>query len=105
MALLNTTTNQHQWLIPQGYSRALSNNSYILVAGKRCPVIGRVSMNMLVADITEVNGVQTDDEVILIGTQEHEEVSADYLASRLDTINYEIVARVSPRLSRVLVDN
>ncbi|MEI6553431.1 MAG: alanine racemase [bacterium] len=94
-------------IVPQGYSdgydRGFSNNSTVLVRGKRCPVLGRVAMNIFVVDLTNVKGVHLEDEVVLLGNQEKATISADELANKINTINYEIVARVSSLLDRVVV--
>ncbi len=94
-------------IVPQGYSdgydRSLSNKGEMLVRGKRCPVIGRVAMNMCVIDVSGVEGVKLEDEVVLIGSQGGETVSADHIAALTDTISYEVVARISPLLPRRIV--
>ncbi len=92
-------------VIPQGYSdgydRGLSNNSYVLIRGKRCEVIGRVAMNMFVVNVTNVRNIKLEDEVVLLGKQKKDEIIAEFLADKIGTINYEIVARISPHLPRV----
>ncbi|PIP86578.1 alanine racemase [Candidatus Campbellbacteria bacterium CG22_combo_CG10-13_8_21_14_all_43_18] len=82
-----------------GYLRALSNKSSVLIRGQRAKLLGRVSMGMIVVDVTDIKGVKPGNEVVLIGRQGREEVSADELAELADTINYEIVTRINP-LSR-----
>ena len=86
-----------------GYSRALSNSAYVLIRGKRAPVRGRVCMNLMMVDITDIKGVRLGDEVTLIGCDGPENVTAEQLAQWSDTINYEILARLSPLLPRVVV--
>lgn len=94
-------------IVPQGYSdgydRSLSNKGEMLVGGKRCPILGRVAMNMCVIDVSGVEGVTVEDEVVLIGSQGDETISADYIAVLTDTIAYEVVARISPFLRRRIV--
>ncbi len=96
-------------IIPQGYSdgydRGLSNNSEVLIQGSRCNVLGRVSMNMIVADISHLKNIQPEDEVVLLGKQGDEEITAEELARRLDTINYEITTRISPLLPRIIKED
>ncbi len=87
----------------EGYFRSLSNRAYVLVKGKRAQIIGRVCMNMMIVDLTEIEDVKIEDEVILIGKMGNEEISADYLAKLANTINYEIVTRIAPHLPRILV--
>jgi alanine racemase len=60
-------------------------------------------MNMFMVDVTDIPGVRPEDEVVLLGRQKREAVSAEELAGHLDTINYEVVTRVNPRLPRVIV--
>ncbi|HEY8490245.1 MAG TPA: alanine racemase [Dehalococcoidia bacterium] len=84
-----------------GYRRALSNRAHVLVRGRRAPVAGRVSMDQTTIDITDVPGVQEGDEVVFIGTQGEEVVTADELAALCDTISYEILTGISARVPRV----
>ncbi len=84
-----------------GYSRLLSNKAAVLIKGRRAPVIGRVCMDQLLADVTHIPGVVPGEEVVLLGRQGEEEVTADELAGYLGTINYEVVCMVSERVPRV----
>jgi len=84
-----------------GYSRLLSNKGQMLVKGKRAPVVGRVCMDLTMLDVGKVDGVKAGDEVVLIGRQGEEEISADELAALLGTINYEIVTQLMARVERV----
>jgi alanine racemase len=86
-----------------GYDRLLSNSSYVLVAGKRAPLRGRVAMNFITADVTDIPDVQLEDEVVLLGQQDQERISAEYLASLCGTINYEIVTRINTSIPRFVV--
>lgn len=86
-----------------GYDRKLSSVGSVLIHGKRCKVIGRVCMNMMMVDVTDVPRVRLEDEVVLIGRQGREEVTADELAAKIGTINYEVVTRVNPVLVRKVV--
>ncbi len=94
-------------IIPQGYSdgydRRFSNNGEVLIRGKRCSILGRVAMNMFVVDGTDIPDIAIEDEVVLIGSQEQESISAEYIADKINTVNYEIVARLLPLLKRVIV--
>lgn len=85
-----------------GFPRALSGKGYILVGGKKCPLIGRICMNMMMADVSGAYA-KPHDEVVLIGTQGKVCVSADDLAEEASTINYEIVSRINPLLPRIVV--
>jgi len=94
-------------IVPQGYSdgydRGLSNVGEVLVQGRRCSVLGRVAMNMFAADLTEVPSAKAEDEVVLLGEQAGERITAEEIASRLGTINYEVTTRLSALLPRRLV--
>ena len=84
-----------------GYPRALSNRSRVLVRGRSAPVIGRVAMNITLADVTDVPEVHEGDVATLIGADGPERISVEELAELAGTINYEILARLSPRTPRV----
>ncbi len=93
-------------VIPQGYSnglaRSMSNNGDVLIHGKRAPILGRVAMNMCVVDISGISGVKPEDEVILLGSQNADTITAEELAERMGTINYEVTTHLSPLLPRVV---
>ncbi|MBD3413953.1 MAG: alanine racemase [Candidatus Aminicenantes bacterium] len=86
-----------------GYSRGLSNASYVLIKGKRAPVRGRVAMNFIMADITDIPSVQVEDPVTLIGKEKGDSFTVDQMASLIGTINYEVTARIRPGISRIVV--
>lgn len=102
-----TQKEQKVAVIPQGYSdghdRRLSNIGEVLIRGKRCKVLGRVAMNMFVVNVDHVPDVELEDEVVLIGKQGSETITADEIAEKIGTINYEVVARLSPLLPRTIV--
>lgn len=83
-----------------GYVRALSNKAQLLVRGKRAPVIGRITMEDLLCDVTDLPGVQIGDEVVLIGRQGGDQVTAEELARHARTIPYEILVGLSPLIPR-----
>lgn len=83
-----------------GYLRALSNRAQVLVGGQRVPVIGRVTMEDLTIDVTDVPNVQVGHEVVLIGRQGNEQVTSGELARHAQTIPYEILAGLSQRIPR-----
>lgn len=92
----------------EGYDRHLSNKGEVLVGGRRCRVVGRVAMNMTMIDVTSImelrskkDVVRIGDEVVLIGKQGNEEITADELADKIGTINYEVVTRIPAHLPRV----
>ena len=83
-----------------GYDRGLSNRAHVLIKGRRAPVRGRVCMNLMMADITDIKGVRLEDEVTLIGRDGSEIVSAELLADWTGTINYEILSHISQAIPR-----
>ena len=87
-----------------GYPRILSNRAPVLVRGRRAPQVGRVCMDMIMADITDVPGVTLEDEVVLMGAQGTERISPDELAELAQTIPYEIMLGFGPRVTREIVD-
>ena len=94
--------------VPIGYgdglSRNLSNGLDVLVGGRRCPQVGRITMDMSLIDVTALQGeVALGDEAVVIGRQGGEEITADELAGKLGTINYEIVTCIARRVPRVAV--
>lgn len=86
-----------------GYDRKLSNSGRIIIGNSCAPVIGRVAMNMIVVDVTDIGNVKIEDEVILIGRKGRILVSAEDIAQKIGTINYEVVARINPLLPRIVV--
>ncbi len=84
-----------------GLPRFLSNKGFVLINGKRCKILGRVSMDQMTVDISEVKNVQIDNEVVLIGKQGKEEVTADEMAQWASTIPYEIITGISQRVPRL----
>ena len=88
----------------EGYDRGLSGVAHVLVRGRRAPVRGRVCMNMTMVDVTDVPGADLEDEVVLLGRQGEERITAEQLASWCGTIPYEIVSRIHPSLPRVVVN-
>jgi len=101
-----TTKTTKVALIPQGYSdgvdRHLSNKGTVLIRGTKCPILGRVMMNMFVVDVNHLKNVKTEDEVVLLGKQGRGEISAEEIAQKLGTINYEITTRISSLLPRIV---
>lgn len=93
-------------VIPQGYSdgfdRKLSNKGEVLIGGKRCKVLGRVMMNMFVVDVNHLKEVKAEDEVVIIGTQGKNTITAEDIAEKIGSINYEVIARLNPLLPKVV---
>ena len=88
-----------------GYSRALSNVAYVLIRGQRAPVMGRVCMNMIMVDVTDIPEASLEDEVVLLGSSGDETLSAETIAAWAGTINYEVVTGISPQLARRIIEN
>jgi alanine racemase len=86
-----------------GYSRSLSNRGQVLLHGQRVPVCGRVSMNLITVDVTDIPTVQAGDEVVLIGQQGPATISTEEMAAWLGTIHYEVTTRINPLIPRVVV--
>jgi alanine racemase len=86
-----------------GYDRRLSNLGRVIINGHYANVIGRVAMNMIVIDVTDIKDVKLEDEVALLGNKDGLKVSADEWAKKIGTINYEVVSRISPLLPRIIV--
>lgn len=85
----------------EGYDRGLSNCGEVLIKGKRASIIGRVTMNYIMVDVTDIYGAKVGDEAVLIGKQGREEITADELAKKINTINYEILTRINPLIRRL----
>ena len=86
-----------------GYDRRFSGISEVLTNGTRCRVLGRVSMDMIVVDITKAGKIEVEDEVVLLGRQKNEEITAGELAQKIETIPYEIITRINPQTPRIIV--
>jgi alanine racemase len=82
-----------------GYPRAASSRADVLIRGRRCRVAGSVTMDQLIVDCSDLD-VAAGDEVVLIGRQGDDEISAWELAANADTIAYEIVTRIGERVPR-----
>ena len=86
-----------------GYWRAFSNKAFVLADGKRCKILGRVAMDMVTIDISNVRDAKVGDEVVILGNQGKENISADELAKIANTTNYEIVTRLNPLIKKVFI--
>ena len=84
-----------------GFRRAPANWGEVLVRGRRAPLLGRVCMDQCMVDVSDIPGVRQGDEVVLIGRQDGDELTAEEVASRLGTINYEVVAELLARVPRM----
>lgn len=84
-----------------GYNRLLSNRGVVLIRGKRAPVVGRVSMDLVTIDVTDIGDAAVGDEVVLLGSQESETITPEEIAAKIGTISYEVFCSVSARVPRV----
>jgi len=95
--------------LPIGYNdgvpRVLSNKGEAIVSGQIAPIVGRVSMDWTTIDVTEVDGVKAGDKVIIIGRSDSNQVTAESIAAKCDTISYEITCGIGKRVPRVYVPN
>jgi alanine racemase len=87
-----------------GYSRLFSNNAEVVVRGKRVPVAGRVCMDLTMVDLTDVREAEENDEVVLLGRQGDEVITADELAERAKTISYEILTSLGSKSTKVYLE-
>ena len=86
-----------------GYDRGVSG-AYVLIHGSRAAIRGRICMNIIMADVTDIPGVKEGDEVVLIGRSGDEEISVEQFAQWAGTINYEVTTRVNDRIPRGVVE-
>jgi alanine racemase len=84
-----------------GYHCILSNQGSVLIRGRRAPIRGRVCMDQFVVDISGIEDVRQDDEVVLVGRQDAGEIRAEEVARLAGTINYEVTTSLLPRVVRV----
>jgi alanine racemase len=95
-------------VLPIGYADGISRRAFsagldVLVRGRRCPIVGNVTMDHLMVDVTDCPGVAPGDEAVLIGTQGGCTNTAEQWAQATETISYEVLARLGSRLPRVVV--
>lgn len=86
-----------------GYDRAVSNLAHVLIHGHRAPIRGRICMNMCMADVTDIPDVKAGDEVVLLGAQGNERITAEQLAQWVGTINYELTTQIQTSVPRIAV--
>ena len=95
--------------IPVGYAdgfpRGLSNKGYVLIHGKKAPILGRVCMDQTMVDVSEIHDVKAGDRVIIIGNDGDEKITVEDLAEMTDTINYEFVCNLTKRVPRTYFES
>lgn len=84
-----------------GIPRAVSNRAQVLIHGKRCPVLGRVTMDQTIVDVSQIPGVKSGDEVVLVGTQGNAKISITEFSNWADTIPWETLCSVTKRVPRI----
>ncbi len=86
----------------EGYDRRMSSIGYVLIHGRRAPVRGRVCMNMMMVDVTNIPQAALEDEAVLLGRQGGDAISAETFAGKIGSINYEVVSRINPQITRII---
>ena len=86
-----------------GYPRSLSNKGYVLIHGRRCPILGRICMDQFMVDVTDLPQVHVFDDVTLLGTDGDERITAEMLGDLSGRFNYELVCNISKRVPRIYV--
>lgn len=106
--LFKTERDSKIGILPIGYAdgfiRKNTNNGYVLVRGKRAPLVGRVCMDQSLIDLTDIPHVKEGDEVVIIGKQQKEEITMEEVAARLGTITYEVTCLITKRVPRIYIN-
>ena len=87
----------------EGYDRGITGG-HVLIHGRRAPIRGRICMNLMMAEVTDIGDVRVGDEVVLLGRNGDECISAEQIARWSSTINYEVTTRINDRIPRIIVD-
>ncbi len=87
-----------------GYRRSLSNNGFVLIKGRKAPIIGTVNMNMLTVNVTSIPSVIKGDEVVIIGEQGKQKITIASFCETANLVNYELLARIPSQIPRYIVD-
>jgi alanine racemase len=104
-------------VVPQGYadglSRLMSNSGEVLIKGKKAKIIGRIAMNMMVVNVSNIKDIIPEDEVVILGKQDYSisqgsrrgknEITSEQIAKEMNSINYEVTTHISPLLPRIIV--
>ena len=88
-----------------GYRRSLSGRFYVLIHGKKAPILGRICMDQMMVDVTDIPGAALNDVVVLVGESGDLRISVEEIAARQDSFNYEFVCGISRRVPRVYLMN
>ena len=84
-----------------GYRRSLSGKYYVLIRGKKAPILGRICMDQMMVDVTDIPDVSIDDTVTLVGRDGDEEITMEAIAAAADSFNYEFICGISRRVPRI----
>ena len=84
-----------------GYHRACSHGGMMLIHGKRAPILGRICMDQTMVDVSGIPETAAGDEVVLLGQQGEERIDAEEIARWADTISYEVLLSIAPRVARL----
>ena len=84
-----------------GYRRCLSGKFHVLIRGKKAPILGRVCMDQMMVDVTDIPDVQLGDRVVLVGRSGNEEITVETIAAAADSFNYEFICGISRRVPRI----
>lgn len=94
-------------ILPIGYydgiDRGLSKQSSVLIQGTRCPILGRICMNIMIVDVSHLRKVRQEEEVVLIGEQGDQSITVDEIAKKIDTINYEVTTRLRESIEKKII--
>ena len=88
-----------------GYRRSLSNRFYVLIRGKKAPILGRICMDQMMVDVTDIPGVQLHDDVVLVGKDGDLAITMEQIGAQADSFNYEFVCGISRRVPRFYYQN
>jgi alanine racemase len=106
--IYQTSRSQKIATVPVGYShgfaRSLSNLGHVLVHGRRCPVVGIVSMNAMMIDVSHIPEVRLGDEVVMVGRQGKNEITISSFSDMSRNLNYEVLVRIPSEIPRVIVE-
>ena len=86
-----------------GYPRGLSNRGFVLIRGKRAPIVGLINMNLFMVDVTHIPSAAVDDEVVLIGRQKNNVINVSSFTNATQLLNNEMMSRLPDAIPRVIV--
>lgn len=88
-----------------GFDRAFSNKGFVLVNGRKAPIVGRVCMDQTMIDVTDISDAKTGDYAVVLGTSGSESITAEQLGEMCESFNYEVVCTFMPRVKRIYFEN